>query len=158
YHWDLPQALEDVGGWTRRSTAYAFAELAAATVARLGDRVRSWTTLNEPWCAAFLGYASGEHAPGRREPPASLAAVHHLLLGHGLAAQALRAGGAAEVSVTLNPTQVRPADPADQHDLAAARLIDGLQNRLFLDPVIRGVYPDDMLPLFERFGAAHAIH
>ena len=158
YHWDLPQALEDLGGWTRRSTAYAFADLAAATVARLGDRVRSWTTLNEPWCAAFLGYASGEHAPGRREPRASFEAVHHLLLGHGLAAQALRAGGAAEVSVTLNPTQVRPADPADQHDLAAARLIDGLQNRLFLDPCLRGEYPADMLALFERFGAAPVIH
>jgi beta-glucosidase len=158
YHWDLPQALEDSGGWTHRDTAYAFADLAAVTFARLGDRVRSWTTLNEPWCAAFLGYASGEHAPGRREPRASFEAVHHLLLGHGLAAQALRSGGATEVSVTLNPTQVRPADPAGQHDLAAAKLIDGLQNRLFLDPVLRGEYPPDMLPLFERFGAAAAIH
>ncbi|MFC7244691.1 GH1 family beta-glucosidase [Catellatospora aurea] len=157
YHWDLPQVLEDRGGWTNRDTAYYLADLATATIARLGDRVRTWTTLNEPWCSAFLGYGSGVHAPGRQDPQATFEAVHHLMLGHGLAARALRAGGAREVSLTLNLTDVRPLTPADPHDQAAARLIDGLQNRLFLDPALRGRYPQDMLALFERFGAAAVI-
>ena len=153
YHWDLPQALEDRGGWTNRDTAYSFAELAAATVARLGDRVPTWTTLNEPWCSAFLGYASGAHAPGRQDPRAAFEAAHHLLLAHGLGASALRAGGAREVSLTLNLTRVTPRDPADPHDRAAATLVDGLQNRIFLDPVLKGGYPADMRELFDRFGA-----
>ncbi len=157
YHWDLPQVLEDRGGWTNRDTAHYLADLAAAAVAKLGDRVATWTTLNEPWCSAFLGYASGDHAPGRQEPKAAFEAVHHLMLGHGLAARALRAGGAREVSLTLNLTDARPANPADPHDVAAARQIDGLQNRLFLDPALRGHYPQDMLALFERFGAAGVI-
>lgn len=145
YHWDLPQPLEDAGGWPERDTAYRFADLAVAAQSRLGDRVRTWVTLNEPWCSAFLGYASGLHAPGRREPGAALRAAHHLLLGHGLATQALRAGGvAAEVGVTLNLYPVHPAseDPAD---LDAARRIDGMANRLFLDPVLTGRYPPDVL-------------
>ena len=148
YHWDLPQALEDAGGWPERDTAERFAEYAAATVAALGDRVRFWTTLNEPWCAAFLGYAAGEHAPGRYEPAASVAAAHHLLLGHGLAVQALRASAAAangplQVGVTLNLHPVHPASatPAAQD---AARRIDGMQNRFFLDPLLRGRYPEDV--------------
>ncbi|GIF77708.1 GH1 family beta-glucosidase [Asanoa siamensis] len=157
YHWDLPQVLEDRGGWTNRDTAHSFAELAAATVARLGDRVSAWTTLNEPWCSAFLGYASGAHAPGRRDPRAAFEAVHHLLLAHGEGVSALRAGGAREVSLTLNLTRVAPHDPTDPHDQAAALLIDGLQNRIFLDPVLKGGYPADMRELFERFGAAGVI-
>ncbi|MGH3682792.1 MAG: GH1 family beta-glucosidase [Natronosporangium sp.] len=137
YHWDLPQDLEDAGGWPHRDTAARFAEYATLAHARLGDRVRDWTTLNEPWCAAFLGYAAGIHAPGRRDPDAAFAAVHHLLLAHGLAAQALRAAGAAEVSLVLNPAPVSgPHEPA--------RLIDGLHNRLFLEPVLRGKYPEDV--------------
>ncbi|BCJ74305.1 beta-glucosidase [Catellatospora sp. IY07-71] len=158
YHWDLPQVLEDQGGWTARDTAYYLGDLAAATIARLGDRVATWTTLNEPWCSAFLGYASGDHAPGRREPQAAYLAAHHLLLGHGLAAQALRAGGAREVSITHVLTRVSPQNPHDAHDRDAARLVDGLQNRIWLDPVLRGQYPADVLPLFERFGARDAIH
>jgi beta-glucosidase len=157
YHWDLPQTLEDHGGWTNRDTAAYFADLATATITRLGDRVGTWTTLNEPWCSAFLGYASGDHAPGRQDPQAAFRAAHHLLLAHGLAAQALHAGGARELSLTLNLTRVSPADPADRHDAEAARLIDGLQNRIWLDPVLKGAYPADMLTLFERFGAADAI-
>ncbi|MBB5869029.1 beta-glucosidase [Allocatelliglobosispora scoriae] len=157
YHWDLPQILEDHGGWTSRDTALAFADLAQAVHGRLGDRVNTWTTLNEPWCSAFLGYASGIHAPGREDAQAAYLATHHLLLAHGLATQALRAGGAAEVSLTLNLTRVSPANPADRHDVEAATLIDGLQNRIFLDPVLRGAYPADMLRLFERFRAAGAI-
>ena len=153
YHWDLPQALEDQGGWVSRRTAYHFADYARIVHARLGDRVRTWTTLNEPWCSAFLGYADGEHAPGRTDPVAAFAAVHHLLLAHGLAADAIRSAGAREVSVTLNLTPVSPANPEDRHDLDAARIVDGLQNRLFLDPLLRGGYPDDLAPVLERFNA-----
>lgn len=100
YHWDLPQELEDAGGWPRRETAERFAEYASLTAEALGDRVATWTTLNEPWCAAFLGYASGEHAPGRTDPAAALRAAHHLNLAHGRAVQALRAAAAPSAEVS----------------------------------------------------------
>ncbi|HEY4460727.1 MAG TPA: GH1 family beta-glucosidase [Pseudonocardiaceae bacterium] len=142
YHWDLPQELEDDGGWTNRDTANRFAEYVAMASARLGDRVTRWTTLNEPWCSAFLGYASGVHAPGRQEPAAALQAAHHLLLAHGLAVDVLRRHVSnAEVSLVLNLHAIRPASPADQ---AAATKVDGIANRIFLDPVLRGRYPDDV--------------
>ncbi len=146
YHWDLPQELEDAGGWVNRETASRFAEYAGLVAARLGDRVGHWTTLNEPWCSAFLGYAEGHHAPGRTEPAAALAAAHHLLLGHGLAVPALRAAIApsAQVSLVLNLAAVRSVSDSPA-DLDAARRIDGLHNRLFLDPVLRGHYPADVL-------------
>src|SRR4051812_32652457 len=128
YHWDLPQVLEDRGGWPNRETALAFAEYAQIVHARLGDRVNTWTTLNEPWCSAYLGYGSGRHAPGRQDPAATFAAVHHLLLGHGLAVQALRSAGAQNISITLNPTAVFPVDPGSKADLEAVRIIDGLSN------------------------------
>ncbi len=113
--------------------------------AALGDRVHHWTTVNEPWCAAFLGYASGEHAPGRRDAAASLLAAHHLMLGHGLAVEAMRARHPDNrFGAAVNLYAVSPAsdDPAD---VDAARRIDGLQNRLFLDPMLLGRYPDDVL-------------
>ena len=110
YHWDLPQALEDNGGWRKRDTAYRFADYAAITQFRLGDRVQNWATLNEPWCSAFLGHASGEHAPGRTDPAEAVVASHHLLLGHGLAAQALHGGRRpAEVGIVINLYDVTPA-------------------------------------------------
>ncbi|GID96882.1 GH1 family beta-glucosidase [Amorphoplanes digitatis] len=151
YHWDLPQSLEDRGGWTARATAEAFAEYAQIVHARLGDRVRTWTTLNEPWCSAYLGYGSGRHAPGVRNPASVFKAVHHLLLGHGLAARALRSAGAQSVSITLNPASVLPLDPENSADLEAARIVDGLNNRIFLDPLLRGAYPDDMREHMARF-------
>ncbi|HEX8631855.1 MAG TPA: GH1 family beta-glucosidase [Catenuloplanes sp.] len=151
YHWDLPQSLEDRGGWTNRDTAALFADYAEIVYARLGDRVRTWTTLNEPWCSAYLGYGSGLHAPGRQDPAATFAAVHHLLLGHGLAVQALRAAGAGTVGITLNPAAVAPADPSSPADVAAARVVDGLQNRIFLDPMLAGGYPADVLAHISRF-------
>jgi beta-glucosidase len=151
YHWDLPQALEDAGGWVNRATAYHFAEYAAVVHARLGDRIRTWSTLNEPWCSAFLGYANGEHAPGRSDHADAFRAAHHLMLGHGLTAAALRSAGAREVSVTVNLVQVGPRDASDPHDLHAVRIIDGLQNRLFLDPMLRAEYPDDVQETVERF-------
>ena len=145
YHWDLPQALEDAGGWTNRATAERFAEYAEVVAARLGDRIGTFITLNEPWCSAYLGYASGVHAPGRTEPASALAAVHHLNLAHGLATAAVRrAAPLAQVALTLNLAWVRPASdlPADAD---AVRRIDGLQNRVFLDPTMRGEYPADVL-------------
>ncbi|MFL6143514.1 MAG: GH1 family beta-glucosidase [Labedaea sp.] len=145
YHWDLPQELEDAGGWGERDTAARFADYASVLAARLGDRVPLWTTLNEPWCAAFLGYASGEHAPGHTDPGLSLRAAHHLLLAHGLGAAALRAElpGPAKVSISLNPFVVLPAN-ADPETADAVRRIDGLANRLFLDPLLGGGYPADV--------------
>lgn len=154
YHWDLPQALEDGGGWPVRDTAYRFAEYAAIVGDALGDRVRRWTTINEPWCPAMLGYAAGIHAPGRTEPGPSVAAAHHLLLAHGLAVDVLRprvagqasgpAAGPPEIGITVNPYPVVPASASvEDHD--AARRIDGLANRLWYDAVLRGRYPEDVL-------------
>ena len=165
YHWDLPQPLEDRGGWTARETAEAFAEYAEIVYGRLGDRVGTWTTLNEPWCAAYLGYAAGIHAPGRQDAGAAFTAVHHLLLGHGLATRALRAAGAGTLGIVLNPAPVFPADPDSEADTDAARLVDGLHNRIFFDPVLRGRYPADVLdhigrvvrPAFVRDGDDAAI-
>jgi beta-glucosidase len=151
YHWDLPQTLEDRGGWPARSTAEAFAEYAQVVHGRLGDRVKTWSTLNEPWCAAYLGYGSGTHAPGREDPADAFAAVHHLLLAHGLATRELRSAGAQCLSITLNPSSVFPVDADNPADVEAARIIDGLSNRLFLDPLLRGRYPADMLEHLARF-------
>jgi beta-glucosidase len=135
YHWDLPQPLEDAGGWTNRATAERFAEYAPTFI-----------TLNEPWCSAYLGYAAGVHAPGRTNSADALAAVHHLNLAHGLGASALRAvlPSSAQVALTLNLAQVRPASDSPA-DIDAARHVDGLANRVFLDPVLRGEYPADVL-------------
>ncbi len=144
YHWDLPQPLEDAGGWPARDTAYRFAEYAELAHGALHDRVKYWTTLNEPWCSSFLGYASGRHAPGRQEPAAALAAVHHLLLGHGLAVQAMRAADpASELGITLNLTPVEPAS-GSAADADAARRVDLVSNRIFLDPLLHGTYPADL--------------
>ncbi len=145
YHWDLPQALEEKGGWTSRDTAFRFADYAETVAAHLGDRVANWSTLNEPWCAAMLGYASGIHAPGRKDAKAAVAATHHLLLGHGLAMDVLRRHVPYTPSgITLNLYPVTSVDPSSTVDAEAARRIDGLQNRLFLDPILRGEYPEDL--------------
>jgi beta-glucosidase len=150
YHWDLPQALEEVGGWTSRDTAYRFAEYAGSVVSRLGDRVAGWLTLNEPWCSAFVGYASGRHAPGVASPSSAVAAVHHLLLAHGLAMERVRdLAPGARAGITLNLFPVAAATPADAD---AARRVDGLQNRIFLDPVLRGRYPSDVLEDLAPYG------
>jgi beta-glucosidase len=142
YHWDLPQALEDEGGWVNRETAYRFADYARRMAEELGDKVTVWTTLNEPWCSAYLGYASGVHAPGRTEQGASLAAVHHLNLAHGLAARAIREvlGDAAQVSITLNLHVTRAASGAAE-DVAAKAQVDTVANEVFLLPLLEGRYP-----------------
>jgi beta-glucosidase len=144
YHWDLPQALEDEGGWTNRATAEAFGEYARIVGEALGDRVAVWTTLNEPWCSAYLGYASGAHAPGRTEPLASLQAAHHLNLAHGLAIQSLRSvvTNDPQYSVTLNLHALRGDGPTGPE---AVRRIDALANRVFTGPMLHGAYPADLL-------------
>ncbi|MEU8247442.1 GH1 family beta-glucosidase [Nonomuraea sp. NPDC048916] len=159
YHWDLPQALEERGGWTDRDTAYRFAEYAEAVHDRLGDRVGHWATLNEPWVAAFLGYGNGVHAPGRRDPASAMRAAHHLLLGHGLAARRLRELGAQELMLVVNsapvltPAQVNdPEAVAGPADAAAAHRIHTLLTRQFLDPAIYGRYPEEVLETAERNG------
>ncbi|WP_239123939.1 GH1 family beta-glucosidase [Rhizocola hellebori] len=145
YHWDLPQELEDAGGWTNRDTAHRFGDYAADVAAALGDRIELWCTLNEPWCSAFLGYGSGAHAPGRTNHADSLAAAHHLLLAHGLGTAAIRASGKdANISLAINAGVVR-AFSDDPADLDAARRIDGMLNRIFLDPIFKGAYPQDVL-------------
>jgi len=148
YHWDLPQVLEDAGGWPLRATADAFAEYTDAVTQRLGDRVKHWITLNEPWCSSFLSYQIGEHAPGHKDFGEALAAVHTLLLAHGKAVPIIRRNSAgAQVGITLNLAQVYPATdrPADQ---AAAQRYDGYFNRWFLDPLYGRGYPQDMLALY----------
>ncbi len=152
YHWDLPQAREELGGWPARETAERFVEYALAVHGALGDRLDTWTTFNEPWCSSFLSYTAGAHAPGRRSASDGVAAGHHLLLAHGMAAAALRSAGAAEVGITLNLAPVRALRPDDAGDLDAARRIDGQFNRFFLDPLFRGEYADDVRADLAPFG------
>ncbi|TAP41203.1 GH1 family beta-glucosidase [Arthrobacter sp. S39] len=157
YHWDLPQALEDRGGWANRDTAYRFVDYALDVYSALGDRVQHWTTFNEPFCSSLLGYGSGVHAPGRQEPRAAIAAVHHQHLAHGLAVSALRESGAQNLGITLNLSNSIPRDPQDPVDLDAARRFDSLQNRIFLDPILRGSYPEDTLRDLAPFGLPELI-
>lgn len=146
YHWDLPQAIEDRGGWTARSTAEQFTEYALSVHDALGDRVQNWTTLNEPWCSSFLSYTAGIHAPGRTSVEDGLLAAHHLLLGHGQTVRALRGRDASlDLGITLNLTVAEPVDAEVPADVDAARRIDGQFNRWFLDPIFRGSYPADVV-------------
>jgi beta-glucosidase len=145
YHWDLPQALQDAGGWPNRDTAYRFAEYASLVSAQLGDRVGSWTTLNEPWCSAHLGYGAGVHAPGISNDLAALRAAHHLSLAHGLGVQELRRAvtkADSEYSITLNFHVLRGVDDTSDE---AIRRIDAVGNRIFTSPMLRGAYDDDLL-------------
>jgi beta-glucosidase len=140
YHWDLPLPLEEAGGWLARDTARAFADYAAVVHERLGDRVSLWGTHNEPWCAAYLGYAAGVHAPGRREGGRAHHAAHHLLLGHAWASQALP--DEATVGMALNLAPVWPDDPGAQ---GIAERLDAVRNRIWLDPLVDGAYSDGVL-------------
>ncbi|MFF4778921.1 GH1 family beta-glucosidase [Microtetraspora fusca] len=165
YHWDLPQALQDVGGWTSRDTAHHFADYARVVYDRIGDRVDTWFTFNEPQVAAFLGHASGVHAPGRRSAADAFVGAHHMLLAHGLGLEALRAQGAARAGVVVNLSPVlTPAQLADvsldlpEEDAEAVARIDTLHNRQFLEPVLRGRYPADLLPLVEKVAGLDHIH
>ncbi len=146
YHWDLPQAVQDLGGWANRDTAERFVRYAEDVFGALGDRVTHWTTFNEPLCSSLIGYVGGEHAPGLNDPRAGLAALHHQHLAHGMATRRLRElRDDLSIGITLNLTNAVPFDPADPADVDAARRLDGLWNRMYLDPVLLGSYPDDVL-------------
>ncbi|MGH2930456.1 MAG: GH1 family beta-glucosidase, partial [Solirubrobacteraceae bacterium] len=148
YHWDLPWPLEERGGWPARDTAKAFAEYADVVSRRLGDRVTRWITLNEPWCSAFLGYHTGEHAPGLRNLAAAVQATQPLLLAHGMAIPAIRRNSpGAKVGITLNLTPVYPSVDDEACQAAAVRQ-DGYFNRWFLDPLYGRGYPRDMRSLY----------
>jgi beta-glucosidase len=150
YHWDLPQALQERGGWARRDTAKLFADYVGLVAGDLGDLVGEWITVNEPWVIAFQGHAHGTKAPGVRDWPTALAAAHHALLAHGLGLEALRAAvPGARAGITLNLAPVEPEGDGEA-DRQAAERMDGHQNRWFLDAVLRGRYPDDLLDLYER--------
>jgi beta-glucosidase len=143
FHWDLPQALEERGGFRSRECAGWFADYAATMVGEFGDRITRWATHNEPWCYSFLGHGSGVHAPGVTDPVAAVAVSHHLLLGHGLALQAMRAARTdLSLGIVLNPA---PVHGDDKLGTDGVRRIDGTLNRWFLDPVITGRYPTDVL-------------
>jgi beta-glucosidase len=150
YHWDLPLALHNEGGWLKRDTAYAFADYAEIVAQRLGDRVAGWITQNEPWCAAYLGYGIGIHAPGIKDRQAAIVAGHHILLAHGLAVPRLRAQIAptAKIGIALNFTPAYPADnrPETLRDTARS---DAFNNRWFLDPLYRGSYPEHLFAEME---------
>jgi beta-glucosidase len=145
YHWDLPQPIEDEGGWCVRDTTERFGEYVDIVARALGDSVERWITLNEPWCSAWLGYGSGRHAPGVKDIGKAVAATHHLLLAHGASVPILRSAITdAKVGITLNLGVSRPGT-THELDLAAARRADGNLNRIFLDPLFKGRYPEDML-------------
>ncbi len=145
YHWDLPQALQDLGGWENPDSVKWFADYTEVVVRRLGDRVRHWITHNEPWVVAFVGNWQGRHAPGKKDLPTAYRVAHHLLLSHGAAVPVIRHHVAdAQVGITLNLAPQYPASDKPE-DIAAARLMDGFQNRWFLDPLYKGVYPQDLV-------------
>jgi beta-glucosidase len=153
YHWDLPQALEDLGGWTERDTSERFAEYAGIVYEALSESVGFWITLNEPWVAAWMGYGLGVHAPGISDAAKALAATHHLLLGHGLAMERMRsAGDENQLGVTLNLHPARPSRDREP-DREAARRVDGQANRLYLDPLFRSTYPEDVFSHYKERGA-----
>ena len=149
YNWDLPQALQDRGGWLNRDTASRFGEYAFTVASALGDGVHTWTTISEPATAAFLGHWSGEHAPGIHDLRAGLQAAHNLLLAHGEGLSALRSEmrPGEEAGITLNLVPAFPAGDSNA-DLEAADRYDGFQNRWFLDALFRGTYPDDIARLY----------
>ena len=145
YHWDLPQVLEDRGGWPARETVEAFTEYTEVVVSRLGDRVRHWITQNEPWVASWLGYGLGVHAPGRKSDSDALAAGHHILVAHGRAAEVLRREApASEVGIAIDLVPMYPFSD-NEADVEAAHREDGFRNRWFLEPVLGRGYPEDML-------------
>lgn len=155
YHWDLPQALQDKGGWIARDTAKYFVDYAAYMFEALGDRVDLWITHNEPWVAATLGYGTGEHAPGVSHMPSALAAAHNILLSHGEAVRAFRdlSRQGARIGITLNMSPVYPAS-SNECDVLAAQRWDGCLNRWYADPLFLGSYPEDIMELYLRaFGA-----
>lgn len=146
YHWELPSALADKGGWANRDTCAAFADFTEIITRRIGDRVHSVATLNEPWCIAFLAHYLGQHAPGLRDVRATGRAMHHVMLAHGLAMERLRDLGQPNLGIVLNFDYAQPASDAPQ-DIAAAALADATFNRWFVEAITRGAYPEETLAL-----------
>lgn len=145
FHWDLPQGLEDIGGFRSRDTVSWFGDYAALMARELGDRVSMWSTFNEPWCYAYLGHASGRHAPGLTDPAAAVTVAHHELLAHGLALQAMRAErDGLQLGIVINPSNVRQEGTPDA-PFAQVQLIDAIHNRWWFDATLRGEYPADLL-------------
>jgi len=158
FHWDLPQPLQDAGGWTSRDTVSHFCDYAQLVVDALGDVVPLWGTVNEPFCAAMIGHLQGRHAPGIADLGSALASAHHLLLAHGHAVDIVRRGApGARVGITQLLSDISPASESDA-DQAAARRLDGYENRWFIDPVLRGSYPADMLDWYGRQVPIDFIH
>jgi beta-glucosidase len=166
YHWDLPQALQEGGGWANRSIAECFADYVSSVVGRLGDRVDHWITLNEPWVAAFVGHLEGRHAPGITDEATAVKVAHHLLLSHARGLERIRdAAPGAKAGITLNLSDVLAASESEA-DIAAAARVDLFENRLFLSPLFQGIYPDDARDFwasvtdfdFVRDGDMAAIH
>jgi beta-glucosidase len=150
YHWDLPQAAQDRGGWNNRECAYWFAEYAHEMAERFGDRIKNWVTINEPFCSAWLGHLYGVMAPGIKDLQIAINASHHLLLGHGLATEALReVSSELKVGITLNFTPAITLGHSDE-DALAVELADGFDNRWFADPVFKGAYPADIVTAFGK--------
>ncbi|RJL06200.1 beta-glucosidase [Paracoccus aestuarii] len=142
YHWDLPSALADKGGWTNRDTALRFADYSAAVMARIGDRVARTATINEPWCVSWLSHFEGQHAPGLRDIRATARSMHHIQLAHGLAVQRLRAEGHDGLGIVLNFSEILPAGPGEDR---AVDISDAISNRWFIESVTRGTYPEILL-------------
>jgi len=147
YHWDLPAALADLGGWRNRDTASRFADYAKTVVARIGDRMETVATINEPWCVAWLSHFLGIHAPGLRDIRATARAMHHILLAHACATEALRAAGQKNLGIVLNFEHANPASDIEK-DIAAARRQDGHYNRWFIQALTQKSYPEDILEGF----------
>jgi beta-glucosidase len=159
YHWDLPQALQERGGWVSPDSVAWFTEYAAVAKDALGDMVTSWATLNEPWCTAFLGHSAGEHAPGITEAPSAFLAAHHLMLAHHSAIKVMRETSPRDedkLGIVLNLIPAWPQSDTDD-DRAAAAAADLVQNRLFTDAVFHGAYPDEVRALHEHYGVAEQI-
>ena len=148
YHWDLPSALADIGGWANRDVADRFADFTQTVIDRIGDRLDTVATINEPWCIAWLGHFTGDHAPGIRDIRATARAMHNVLLGHARALEVLRVNGQKNAGIVLNFTYPEPATDA-RRDVAAAKVFDGISNRWFADALFHGRYPEDILTELE---------
>lgn len=159
YHWDLPQPLQDDGGWVNRATPDRFADFASLVAGALGDAVHLWVTLNEPWVSAFVGHELGQHAPGISSTSKAVKAAHNLLRAHGTAVRALRASlpAGAQVGITLNLAPVHPATPAEEDTRAAERVSDYV-NGWFLDPVLRGNYPEQLHARYAQMMTEDFVH
>ncbi len=154
FHWDLPQGLEELGGFRSRDTVGWFGDYAELMVRQLGDRVRMWSTFNEPWCYAYLGHAAGHHAPGLTDPHAAVTVAHHQLLAHGLALQAMRAErDDLQLGIVVNPSNIR-SDARRPAPLDELHLIDAMHNRWWFDATLRGEYPPELLASFGRLADA----